>query len=150
MDLPKKLSSFFYQLHWSIYTKNIFSFGNLIKELPWKKNILPLQKSLQITFSSNTTFWRELYFHKYIQLYFITSQSRISIFRIQTTVNCHRIKCNLSAKEHYNLFRFIFLFHVLEHESLEQSRFLRARWESRQSRNIRDAHSRVSSNPLSC
>lgn len=127
MDLPKKLSSFFLAALIDLYKKYIFIWKSHQRITLKKKNILPLQKSLQITFSSNTTFWRELYFHKYIQLYFITSQSRISIFRIQATINCHRVKCNLSAKEHYNLFRFIFLFHVLEHESLEQSRFLRAR-----------------------
>lgn len=126
MDLPKKLSSFFSCIDRFIQ-KIYFHFEISSKNYLEKKNILPLQKSLQITFSSSTTFWRELYFHKYIQLYFITSQSKISIFRIQATINCHRVKCNLSAKEHYNLFRFIFLFHVLEHESLEQSRFLRAR-----------------------
>lgn len=133
MDLPKKLSSFFYQLHWSIYTKNIFSFRNLIKELSWKKkkNILPLQKFLQITFSSSTTFWRELYFHKtiniVIQLFAIIILYHFTIqnFNFQDTSNsCHRVKWNLSAKIQYNLFRFIFLFHILEHKSVEQSRFL--------------------------
>lgn len=132
MDLPKKLSSFFYQLHWSIYTKNIFSFRNLIKELSWKKkNILPLQKFLQITFSSSTTFWRELYFHKTInivmQLFAIIILYHFTIqnFNFQDISNsCHRVKWNLSAKIQYNLFRFIFLFHILEHKSVEQSRFL--------------------------
>lgn len=66
MDLPKKLNSSFYQLHWSIYTKKYIFISHQRIILKKRKNILPLQKSLQITFSSSITFRRELYFHKNI------------------------------------------------------------------------------------